>query len=72
MQRSCRNDIVDGSGAESSDRSGGQNFDYTRVVLLPPTILRSGSFYSLLAGVLLLLLPLALPGRLFGSLDEFP
>ena len=32
MQRSCRNDIFNESGAESSDRSGGQNFDYTRVV----------------------------------------
>ena len=28
----CRNDIFDESGAESSDRSGGQNFDYTGVV----------------------------------------
>ena len=32
MQRSCRNDIFNESGAESSDRSGGQNFDYTGVV----------------------------------------
>ena len=32
MQRSCWNDIFDGSRAESSDRSGGQNFDYTGVV----------------------------------------
>ena len=32
LQRSCRNDIFDESGAKSSDRSGGQNFDYTRVV----------------------------------------
>jgi len=28
----CRNDIFDESGAESSNRSGGQNFDYTGVV----------------------------------------
>ena len=32
MQRSCRNDIFNESRAESSDRSGGQNFDYTGVV----------------------------------------
>ena len=30
--QSCRNDIFNKSGAESSDRSGGQNFDYTGVV----------------------------------------
>ena len=28
----CRNDIFDRSRAELSDRSGGQYFDYTRVV----------------------------------------
>jgi len=32
MQRSCRNDIFNESGADSSDKSGGQNFDYTGVV----------------------------------------
>jgi len=32
LQRSCWNDIFDRSRAESSDRSGGQNFDYTGVV----------------------------------------
>jgi len=32
LQRSCRNDRFDKSGAESSDGSGGQNFDYTGVV----------------------------------------
>ena len=32
LQRGCRNDIFDESGVELSDRSGGQNFDYARVV----------------------------------------
>ena len=32
LQRICRSDRINESGAESSDRSGGQKFDYTRVV----------------------------------------
>jgi len=32
LQRICQSDRINESGAESSDRSGGQKLDYTRVV----------------------------------------
>jgi len=32
LQRICRSDRINESGVESSDRSGGRKFDYTRVV----------------------------------------
>jgi len=53
----CRNDIFDESGAESSDRSGGQNFDYTVLkrtaaprlradIILPPFLMPNYIPYS--------------------------
>jgi len=52
-------------------RGGNGGVPLHRVVFHLLTILQNGLSYSMLAGVPLLPLPLALSGHLSGSLDEF-